>query len=72
MRREVEAEDGTELVRDVELDEGCILCGGALELRISTNGACSYCRACRWISRPQMQRDEQGHVRVIHPAAGVA
>ena len=57
-------------VRDVELEEGCILCGGTLELRVSPGGASTYCRACRWISRPQMQRDAAGHVHVIHAAAG--
>jgi hypothetical protein len=71
MRREAETTGKLE-VRDVELPEGCILCGGALELRITTGGAGTYCRSCRWISRPQMQRDDEGHVHVIHPAAGVA
>jgi hypothetical protein len=73
MRREAENRGTVERdVRDVELDEGCILCGGALELRISAGGARTYCRTCRWISRPQMARDEDGQVHVIHPAAGVA
>jgi hypothetical protein len=57
---------------DVELDEGCILCGGPLELRVSASGACTYCRACRWISRPAMRRDDAGNVHVVHPAGGQA
>jgi hypothetical protein len=73
MRREAESTAKTEQeVRDIELDHGCILCGGQLELRLSPAGAATYCRSCRWISRPQMQRDEQGRVHVIHPAAGTA
>jgi hypothetical protein len=73
MRREAESTPTTEqAVRDVELDHGCILCGGKLELRLSAGGATSYCRTCRWISRPQMQRDDDGQVHVIHPVAGTA
>jgi hypothetical protein len=71
MRREPESTSPAELeIRDVELAHGCILCGGRLELRISAAGARTFCRSCRWISRPQMQQDDDGHVHVIHPAAG--
>lgn len=73
MRREAETNGKHEHeVRDVELAHGCILCGGKLELRLSPGRATTYCATCRWISRPQMQRDDDGHVHVIHPAAGNA
>jgi hypothetical protein len=58
--------------RDVKLEQGCILCGGPLELRVSTSGVRTYCRACRWISSPTMERDERGEVHVVHPAGGHA
>jgi hypothetical protein len=58
-------------VKDVQLEHACILCGGDIELRITPSGACTYCRACRWVSHPHMRRD--GHrVHVVHPAGGQA
>jgi hypothetical protein len=66
------AEPQHDETHDVELEHGCILCGGRLELRVSSTGARTYCRACRWISSPQMQRDDDGNVHVVHPAGGIA
>lgn len=57
--------------RDFSLEGGCILCGGDLEVRVSAGTTRTVCRACRWISRPQMVRGEGG-VHVVHPAAGLA
>jgi hypothetical protein len=73
MRREPDtaAQREPEL-RDLELENGCILCGGDLVLRVTASGARSICRACRWISKPQMQRHGDGHFQVTHPAAGTA
>ncbi len=65
------AETATE-TRDLSLSEGCILCGGDLDVRITPSGAAaSVCVSCRWISRPHMKR-EDGAVHVIHPAGGLA
>lgn len=53
--------------RDFSLEEGCLLCGGDLAVRITASGASTVCTACRWISRPHMRRGEDG-VHVVHPA----
>jgi hypothetical protein len=60
-----------ESARDIQIPEGCILCGGDLAVRLTPDGAGSVCLRCCWISRPQMSR-EDGAVHVIHPAAGIA
>jgi hypothetical protein len=64
--------DSADETKDVELENGCILCGGNLALRVTASGARSICRSCMWISRPQMQRHEDGNVHVTHPAGGAA
>ncbi|HTN52929.1 MAG TPA: hypothetical protein VML50_11040 [Anaeromyxobacter sp.] len=56
---------------DFVLPGGCLLCGGDLDVRMTAGGAASYCKACRWMSRPHLRR-EDGQVQVIHPAGGVA
>jgi hypothetical protein len=61
----------TEGKRDFSLEGGCILCGGALEVRITAGSVRTVCKACRWISRPHMKRGDEG-VHVIHPAGGMA
>jgi hypothetical protein len=57
--------------KDFSLEEGCILCGGVLHVRLTPQGARTVCKACRWISRPHMKREEDG-VHVAHPAGLVA
>jgi hypothetical protein len=57
--------------RDFTFEEACILCGGDLAVRFTAGGARTYCRACRWISRPHVARGEDG-MQVSHPAALVA
>lgn len=53
--------------RDFSLEGGCILCGGDLAVRMSPGHARTVCKACRWISRPHLRREDDG-VHVIHPA----
>ncbi len=53
--------------RDFSLEGACILCGGDLMVRVSPGRAGTVCLACRWISRPHMNREEDG-VHVVHPA----
>jgi hypothetical protein len=53
--------------RDFSLEEGCLLCGGDLAVRLTAGGARTYCGACRWISRPHMRREGDG-LHVLHPA----
>jgi hypothetical protein len=70
MRHEphVPTEDTT---KDLRLPNGCILCGGDLEVRVTEGAARSFCARCRWISRPHMQRHEDG-IHIVHPAGGLA
>jgi hypothetical protein len=56
---------------DFTLTEACLLCGGDLTVRLTAGSARTYCPACRWISRPHVQRGEDG-VHVFHPAGLVA
>lgn len=57
--------------KDFSLEGGCILCGGDLAVRLTPGRARTVCKACRWISRPHMKRDEDG-VHVVHPAGLLA
>jgi hypothetical protein len=57
--------------KDFSLEEGCILCGGVLHVRLTPSGARTVCKACRWISHPHMRREDDG-VHVAHPAGLVA
>jgi len=52
---------------DFTLTEACVLCGGDLAVRLTAGSARTYCRSCRWISRPHVSRSEDG-VHVFHPA----
>jgi hypothetical protein len=57
--------------RDLELPQACVLCGGALAVRVGPAGAWSCCRRCRWISRVHLA-EEDGRVALAHPPGGVA
>jgi hypothetical protein len=57
--------------RDFSLEGGCILCGGALEVRVTPGEARTVCLTCRWISRPHMRREGDG-IHVVHPAGLMA
>ena len=56
---------------DVELEQGCLLCGGPLSLRVVGSSAATYCRTCHWISRPHLHRHGDG-VHLFHPSRMVA
>jgi hypothetical protein len=64
--RQAHSTETTE-TRDFSLAGGCILCGGDLAFRVTPGRARSVCKACRWISRPHMRRDDEG-IHVVHPA----
>ena len=66
MKREHEPE-APEVQADVELEQGCLLCGGPLQLRLVGGSAATYCRSCRWISRPHLHRQADG-VHLFHPS----
>lgn len=48
-------EDRGERVADFTLPEGCVLCGGEVNIRATPAGAHSYCPSCRHLSRPQLR-----------------
>ena len=56
---------------EVIIPGACILCGGDLIVRFTAEGAGSFCPACRWISHPQVRR-ENGGFYMAHPAVGIA
>jgi len=56
---------------DLSVPEGCPLCGGALDLRLTPTTAFTYCARCRWISR-SVVAVRSGTVEVGHPPGGVA
>ena len=57
--------------RDLVIPAGCLLCGGDLAVRITEDGARSFCPRCRWLSRPHMERHGEA-IHVTHPAGGLA
>lgn len=57
--------------REFSLEGGCILCGGDLSVRLTAGTARSFCKSCRWISRPHMRKAEGG-VQLLHPAGLLA
>lgn len=56
---------------EFELEEGCVLCGETLAIRMTPTGAFSVCASCRWISRAEVSMN-QGGLSVSYPAAGQA
>jgi len=56
---------------DLELEHGCLLCGGTLSIRLRPGTARSVCRTCGWWSKPLMEREEDG-MHVHHRASGRA
>lgn len=56
---------------EMRLEAACPACDGPLELRIDGASAGTYCRACRWISRPSLHRQGQ-EILLAHPPAGHA
>lgn len=69
--RDVTTQTAAGEFRDIDLPGGCILCGGDLVVRLSAASAASFCKRCRWLSRPHMHRQHDG-VHVVHPAGGLA
>lgn len=60
-----------EQVTDLTLPGGCILCGGDLPVRVTSEGAASCCKACRWIARPRVVFTKEG-IQVAYQPAGQA
>lgn len=43
------------------LPQGCMLCGGAVNIRKTPGGgAHSYCSHCHWLSRPRLRMHKDG------------
>jgi hypothetical protein len=56
---------------DLELANGCLLCGGLLSIRVRPGTTRSVCRTCGWFSSPHLHREGDG-VHVHHRAGGAA
>jgi hypothetical protein len=54
--------------RELSLDRGCPLCGGALAIRLTHGSTWSYCDHCKWLSRPRIGFTEGG-LQMMHPVA---
>ena len=64
-------EDRGERVADFTLPEGCVLCGGEVNIRATPAGAHSYCPHCRHLSRPQL-RMKKDSLELIYATAALA
>jgi hypothetical protein len=60
--------DAEKQVADLNVGEGCPLCGGALSVRTTPGTVWSYCAHCRRLSQPKMAMGHQG-LLLFHPAA---
>jgi hypothetical protein len=65
---EVKKVDAETRVADLNVGEGCPICGGTVCVRTTPGQVWSYCPACRRLSQPKMAVGHQGIV-FLHPAA---
>jgi hypothetical protein len=56
---------------DISVPEGCPLCGGVLDLRVTSSSAFTYCGHCHWISRSVVSVGPNS-LEVGHPPGGMA
>lgn len=49
-----------ERIADMKLPKGCPLCGGDVHVRLSPEGARTYCPACHLITKPQLTMSAEG------------
>lgn len=45
---------------DFTLPEGCVACGGKLQVRLTPGSAYAYCESCRMLSKPFVQVSREG------------
>ena len=57
---------------EFELEHACPLCDGKLELRVSADGAWTFCSTCRLISHPKVFRHPEHGYSLSFPSAGAA
>lgn len=50
---------------EFSIPQGCLICGGELDVRIAPGTARSYCKHCRWVSKPEVKLEKDG-VKVGH------
>jgi hypothetical protein len=56
---------------DISVPEGCPLCAGPLDLRVTANTAYSFCNHCHWISRSVVSMGPNS-LELAHPPGGIA
>ncbi len=52
--------DPEQRTAEFSLPEGCPLCGGQLDVRVTATLARSYCGHCHWLGKPQVEFEKQG------------
>lgn len=57
---------------EFELDHACPLCEGTLELRVSADGAWTFCSTCRLISHPRVFKHPEHGYSLQFPNAALA
>jgi hypothetical protein len=57
---------------EFQLAHACPTCDGPLEMRVSTDGARSFCARCHVIGRPVLQRDAHQGMTLFHRHIGLA
>ncbi len=54
-------ENTGEGIAEFVLPQGCMLCGGSVNIRKTPGGgAHSYCSHCHWLSRPRLRMNKDG------------
>jgi hypothetical protein len=62
--------DAQARVADLSFRQGCLACGGELEVRATPYGSWSHCRNCHWLSRSKLSWTPAG-IQLMHPTAVV-
>jgi hypothetical protein len=57
---------------ELQLAHACPTCDGALELRISPDGARSFCATCHTIGKPRVHKDAHAGYSLQFPHVGHA
>ena len=58
-----------ERIAEMTLPNACVTCGGDLTMRISPDGARTYCGECHVIARPDVTWNSEGARLDVRPGA---
>jgi hypothetical protein len=68
---DVTIKKNTDESADLELPNGCVLCGGPVSVRVSPNAAYSVCIPCRWWVRASVAF-RPGGIEVMYTTTAAA